>query len=117
MVVQAGIDEHGGEREQKALANFTADPETYEGALVKVMTQLAERSPAFLAQLQALSQQASIQPGVQGSVNVSGHGRIYGVAGGVITGDVTGSPISINEDDDDERPARTRKPPQGWGAA
>jgi hypothetical protein len=112
-VVETGIQTYGQQDAQTALAGFQHNPQLFAPVLQQVLVQIAERSPAFLAQLQGLTQQAGIQPAVHGTVNVSGHGRTYGVTAGVITGSVTGSPISINEDGDDERPERSSKPPQG----
>jgi len=99
-LVKAAVQQHGDTKDQRALANFEDDPELYEGALKTMLTRLTDRSPAFAQQFQTLVQQANIQTGgVQGSVNVSGQGRISGVAGGVITGDVT---YHARDDDKDE---------------
>ena len=98
-LVKAAVQQHGDPKDQRALENFEDDPELYAGALKTMLTRLADRSPAFAQQLQTLAQQANIQTGgIQGSVNVSGQGRISGVAGGVITGDVT---YHARDDDQD----------------
>ncbi|WP_124682029.1 hypothetical protein [Candidatus Viridilinea mediisalina] len=67
---------------------------------VRALTDIAAREPAFAQQLQTLAQQANIQTGgVQGSVNVSGQGKVYGTTGGVITGTVTGN-YTLGKDDE-----------------
>jgi len=89
-LVKAAVQQHGSASDQRALENFEDDPDLYEGALKTMLTRLADRSPAFATQLQTLAQQANIQTGgVQGSVNVSGQGKIYGPAAGVNTGTMT----------------------------
>lgn len=97
-LVKAAVQQRGDAREQQALANFEDDPELYEGALKTVLTQLAERSPAFAAQIQAAAQQAGVQQAdVQGTVNVSGEGKIYGPTAGVNQGQIT---YTYNPNDD-----------------
>jgi len=88
-LVKAAVQQHGDTKDQRALENFEDDPELYEGALKTMLTRLADRSPAFAGQLQSLAQQANIQTGgVQGSVNVSGQGKVDQAAG-VNTGTMT----------------------------
>jgi hypothetical protein len=88
-LVKAAVQQHGEVKDQRALANFEDDTELYEGALKTMLTRLADRSPAFATQLQTLAQQANIQTGgVQGSVNVSGQGKVDQAAG-VNTGTMT----------------------------
>jgi hypothetical protein len=89
-VVETGIQKYGKPEEQTALAGYQQSPQLFAPVLSKVLTDIATREPAFATQLQTLAQQANIQTGgVQGSVNNYGEGRISGVVGGVITGDVT----------------------------
>jgi len=98
-LVKAALQQHGSASDQRALTNFEDDPELYEGALKTMLTRLADRSPAFAQQLQTLAQQASIQTGgVQGSVNVSGQGKVDQAAG-VNTGTMT---YNARDDDKDE---------------
>jgi hypothetical protein len=88
-LVKAAVQQHGDAKDQRALTNFEDDPELYEGALKTMLTRLAERSPAFATQLQTLAQQANIQTGgIQGSVHVSGQGKVDQAAG-VNTGTMT----------------------------
>jgi hypothetical protein len=75
-LIQAAVQQHGDAKAQTTLALFEDEPDTYQGALEKKLTDLATRSPAFATQLQTLAQQANIQTGgVQGSVHVSGQGN------------------------------------------
>ena len=100
-LVKAAVQQHGDAKDQRALTNFEDDPELYEGALKTMLTRLAERSPAFATQLQTLAQQANIQTGgVQGTVNVSDQGRIYGPTAGTNTGTMSGTYTFGREDDD-----------------
>lgn len=88
--ITAAVQQHGDDKDRAALAMFADEPDTYQTALEKKLADLARRSPAFAQQLQALAQQANIPTGgVQGSVNVSGQGRVYGPATGVNTGAMT----------------------------
>jgi hypothetical protein len=74
------------------IENFEDDPETYQEAMQKALARLAERSQPFAQQLQTLAQQANIQTGgVQGSVNVTGQGKIIGPSAGVNTGTMGGT--------------------------
>jgi hypothetical protein len=91
-IIKAGVEQHGEPKDVKVVENFEDDPEMYEEAMQKALARLAERSQPFAQQLQTLAQQANIQTGgVQGSVNVSGEGKVYGTAVGVNTGTVTGT--------------------------
>jgi hypothetical protein len=88
-VVQAAVQQHGDAKAQQTLALFEDDPDTYQEALRKVLARLAEQNPAFASQLQTVAQQANIQTGgIQGSVNVSGEGKVDQAAG-VNTGAMT----------------------------
>lgn len=81
-LVKAAVQQHGDAKELRALESFEDDPELYKGALKTMLTRLAGRSSAFAAQLQTAAQQANIQTGgVQGSVNVSGQGKVDQAAG------------------------------------
>ncbi len=76
-LVKAAVQQHGDAKAQQTLALFEDDPDTYDEALRKVLTRLAEQNTAFATQLQTVAQQANIQTGgVQGSVNVSGEGKV-----------------------------------------
>lgn len=88
-LVKAAVQQHGDAKDQRALESFEDDPEMYEGALKTMLTRLADRSSAFATQLQTLAQQTNIETGVQGNVNVSGEGKIYGPATGVNQGEIT----------------------------
>ena len=99
-VVKAGVAQYGDEDEQADLANFERNPTRYEDALRRVLTDVASRNPAFAQQLQTLAQQANIQTGgVQGTVNVSDQGRIYGPTAGTNTGTMSGTYTFGREDD------------------
>lgn len=96
-LVKAAVEQHGDDKDRNALAQFEADPDDYREVLEKKLARLAERSPAFAQQLQALAQQANVQAsGVQGSVNVYG-GKVDQAAG-VNTGSMT---YNARIDDDD----------------
>lgn len=99
-IIKAGVAQHGEAKDQKALASFEEDPETYQEALQKVLERIATRSQPFAQQLQTLAQQANIQTGgVQGSVNVSGQGRVIGTATGVNAGTITGNYTARPDDE------------------
>ncbi len=99
-VVETGIQKYGKPEEQTALAGYQQSPQLFEPVLSKVLSDIAAREPDFAGQLQTVAQQANIQTGgVQGSVNVSGQGKISGIAGGVITGNVT---YHARDDDKDD---------------
>lgn len=107
-IIKAGVAQHGDAKEQTTLQLFEDDPATYQEALQKVLERMAARSQPFAQQLQTLAQQANIQTGgVQGSVNVTGQGKVYGTAAGVVTGSVTGSYTFTDDDEqnkgDDEK--------------
>jgi hypothetical protein len=102
-VVETGIEQHGNADERADLANFERNPERYREGLARVLSDVAAREPAFAQQLQTVAQQANIQTGgVQGSVNVSGQGKIYGAAVGTNTGTISGT-YTIDDDDKDEQ--------------
>lgn len=99
-VVETGIQKYGKPEEQTALAGYQQSPQLFEPVLSKALTDIATREPAFAQQLQTLAQQANIQTGgVQGSLNVSGQGKIYGPAAGVNTGEMSGT-YTFKDDDD-----------------
>jgi len=88
-IVKVGVAQHGDADEQADLVSFERNPQRYQDTLTKVMTDIAAREPTFTQQLQTLAQQANIQTGgVQGSVNVSGEGKVDQAAG-VNTGTMT----------------------------
>lgn len=81
-VVETGIQKYGKPEEQTALAGYQQSPQLFEPVLSKALTDIATREPAFAQQLQTLAQQANIQTGgVQGSVNISGQGKVDQAAG------------------------------------
>lgn len=91
-VVEAPVQQHGNQDEKADLANFERNPERYRDGLTRALTDVAAREPAFAQQLQTLAQQAGVQgSGVQGNVNVSGEGKVYGTAAGVNTGTISGT--------------------------
>ena len=99
-VVKAGVERHGSEDERTDLANFERNPQRYGEGLARTLSDLAAREPAFAHQLQTVAQQAGVQgSGVQGNVNVSGEGKVYGTAVGVNTGTVAGT-YNFGEDKD-----------------
>lgn len=105
-IIKAAVTQHGDADEQADLANFERNPTRYADGLVKVLSDIATREPAFAGQLQTLAQQANIQTGgVQGNVNVSGQGKVYGTAAGVVTGTVSGT-YNIGRDEDDDPKAQ-----------
>jgi hypothetical protein len=88
-IVKAGVAQHGDADEQADLASFERNPQRYQDALARVMTDIATRSPAFARQLQTLAQQANIQTGgIKGEINVSDQGKVDQAAG-VNTGTMT----------------------------
>ena len=101
-IITVGVANHGDADEQADLANFERNPDRYASALEKVLADIAGRSQPFAQQLQTLAQQANIQTdGVQGTVTISGQGKIYGTAVGVVGsgGTVTGT-YTFNEGDE-----------------
>jgi hypothetical protein len=105
-IIRAGVQQHGEPKDVKVVENFEDDPETYQEALQKTLARLAERSQPFAQQLQTLAQQAQIQTGgVQGSVNVSDQGRVYGTAAGVNTGTISGT-YNIGSDEKTAEPGQ-----------
>jgi hypothetical protein len=83
----------------KVVESFEDDPDTYEEALQKTLARLVERSQPFAQQLQTLARQVNIQTGgVQGSVNVTGQGKIIGPSAAVNTGTMGGT-FNVGGDD------------------
>lgn len=100
-VIEQGIKQHGTPDEQTALMGFQQNPTMFRPVLEDALRSLAVRSPEFAQQLQSLAQQANIQlGGIQGTVNVSGQGKVYGNAFGVVHGNVEGGTYNVNEHDD-----------------
>jgi hypothetical protein len=99
-IVKAGVEQHGSEVERTDLAIFERNPQRYQDGLARTLFDLAGREPSFARQLQTVAQQAGVQgSGVQGNVNVSGQGKIYGTATGVNTGTISGT-YNFGEDKD-----------------
>lgn len=99
-LVKAGVEQHGNEDERADLANFERNPERYQEGLARSLSDLASREPTFARRLQTVAQQAGVQgSGVQGNVNVSGDGKVYGTAAGVNTGTISGT-YTFGEDND-----------------
>ncbi len=99
-IVRTGVAQYGDEDEKADLANFERNPQRYEDNLARVLTDIAMRTPVFRQELESLTKQLDIQTGgVQGNVNVSGQGRIYGPSAGVNPGTMTGS-YTFNDRDD-----------------
>jgi len=102
-VVETGIQKYGKPEEQTALAGYQQSPQLFEPVLGKVLSDVAAREPAFAGQLQTVAQQANIQTGgMQGSVNVSDQGKIYGTAVGTNTGTISGT-YNIGDDKDEKK--------------
>jgi hypothetical protein len=102
-IVKAGIEQRGTEKEQADLKLFERNPQRYQDGLVRALTNLAMREPTFAQQLQRLVQQANIQTsGVQGNVNVSGQGKIYGSAAGLNAGTISGTYTFGGDDETDK---------------
>jgi hypothetical protein len=100
-LIKAAVLLHGDDKDRNALAQFEDEPDDYRGVLESKLARLAERNPAFAQQLQTLAQQANIQTGgVQGAVNVSGQGKIYGPTAGTNTGTMSGT-YTFGADKDD----------------
>ncbi len=100
LTIKAGVQQHGEPKDVRAIESFEDDPETYQEALQKVLERVATSSQPFAQQLQTLAQQANLQTGsVQGSVNVTGQGKVYGTAAGVVSpgATITGGTYTINE--------------------
>ena len=101
-LIKTAVEQHGAAKEQTTLQLFEDDPETYEEPLKKVLISLAGRNTAFAGQIQTLAQKANIQTGgIQGSVNVSGQGKVYGPATGVNTGTMSGTYTFSHKDEED----------------
>jgi len=98
-IIKTGVAQHGDADEQADLANFERNPARYEGAMAKVLADIAAREPAFAGQLQTIAEQANIQTGgVQGNVTVNDQGKIIGTAVGVNTGTIEGT-YTVRPDD------------------
>jgi hypothetical protein len=101
-VVREGIVTHGNEDEQADLASFERNPPRNRGNLERAMAELAQRSQPFAQELRTLAQQSNIQTGgVQGTVNVSDQGKVYGPTAGVSEGDMSGT-YTFNDHDEDK---------------
>jgi hypothetical protein len=78
--IKDAVAQHGDARDARAVESFEDDPDTYQEALQKVLTRLAENNPTVKARLQNEAQQSGVAAGIQGSVNVSG-GKVDQAAG------------------------------------
>ncbi len=66
-----------------------------------MLTDIARRNSTFAQQLQMLAQQANIEPGsVQGTVTVTGEGKVYGQIAGTNTGMMNATYTFGSHDDD-----------------
>ena len=102
-VVKAAVQQHGDDKDRNALAQFEDEPDEYREVLERKLARLAQANPAVAQQLQTLAQQAGVQgSGVQGNVNVSGQGKIYGPAAGVNTGTISGGTYNFGPEKDDD---------------
>jgi hypothetical protein len=100
LVIRAGIVTHGNEDEQADLASFERNPPRYADMFTRTLADIANRQPDFAQELRTVAQQANIQTGgVQGTVNVSDQGKIYGTATGVNTGTISGT-YTFNDHED-----------------
>jgi hypothetical protein len=88
----------------KALIDLREDPsdEDYQQKLTIELEKLAEHDADLSNQLEHLSSlvqqtQTQISGNVQGMINVSGQGSIYGPAAGVNTGTMEGGTYNIND--------------------
>jgi hypothetical protein len=91
-IIKVGVQQHGDDDEQSDLASFERNPARYEGALAKVLTDIAAREPAFAGQLQTIANEAKIQiGGVHGEVVARDNAKIQGIAIGVNEGTTTGT--------------------------
>lgn len=86
-IIKAGVQQHGDDDEQSDLASFERNPAPYEGALAKVLADIAAREPAFAGQLQTIANEAKIQTGgVHGEVVARDNAKIQGLMAGVTRG-------------------------------
>ncbi len=89
-IIKAGVERHGDADEKADLASFERNPARYEGALAKVLTDIAAREPAFAGQLQTIADEANIQTGgVHGEVIARDNAKIQGMVAGVNEGTMT----------------------------
>jgi hypothetical protein len=88
-VVETGIQQYGNDDEQADLDSFLRRPERYADMMQRVLTDLAQREPAFNQQLQDVAKQTNVAQsgGVRGSSVV--HGDNPGISVGVSTGTIT----------------------------
>jgi hypothetical protein len=86
--VKEAVQKHGGEREQKVLANFEEDPEFYGDLLKQAITDLAQRDTSFEASLRAVAQQSGV---VDQSGNIQ-----FNVGKGIGIGRMEGGKIDVD---------------------
>jgi hypothetical protein len=101
----------------KALADVEEDPtdEDYQRKLATELEKLAAHDADLrnmLEHLSSLVQQAQTQisGNVQGMVNVSGQGKIYGPTAGVNTGTMMGGTYHVNDKDDKDTKGEASNP-------
>lgn len=107
-VIETGIQQHGQPADKSTLDLFQQHPTRFASALQEMLVELAQNQPAFLAELQKLSQQDGIQPGVQGTATVQDSAKVYGTVAGVVQGSVTGGTFTFGKDDGDDE-SQTKK--------
>jgi hypothetical protein len=111
--LKAALGRRGAEAEKanRALANVEAEPDdkAYQEKLTAELEKLAASDAELRKLLEELS--AEVQqaggPVAQGSVNVSGQGRIYGPTAGTSTGTMSGTYTFGDRDEDKRRETRT----------
>lgn len=99
-IVRTGVSQYGTADEKTDLSSFERNPERYGGALQQVLFDIAARYPVFQQELESFARQNDVKPAVQGTVNVSGQGKIYGNAFGVNQGNIEGGTYNINDRDE-----------------
>ncbi len=100
-IIKAGVERHGDGDEKADLASFERNPARYEGALAKVLADIAAREPAFAGQLQTIANEAKIQTGgIHSEVTARDNAKIQGMAAGVNEGTMSGN---FNFSDEDEK--------------
>ena len=99
-IVRTGVSQYGTADEKADLSSFERNPERYAGVLQQMLGDIAARYPVFQQELESFARQNDIKPAVQGTVNVSGQGKIYGNAFGVNQGQIQGGTYNINDRDE-----------------
>ncbi len=99
-IVRTGVSQYGTGDEKADLSSFERNPQRYAGSLQQVLADIAARYPVFQQELESFARQNDIRAAVQGTVKVSGQGKIYGNAFGVNQGNSQGGTYHINEHDE-----------------